>query len=98
MIKTVTHTHTQHEQQDQTLTPCTHAYDHITQHVDTLGDPIQQHTVYTIEVYASLCTTDTTTPCDYNISVDTSNPNSSQENKPHTILSRGIHSKIKHTY
>ena len=26
------------------------------------------------------------------------NPNSSQENKPHTTPSRGIHSKSKHTY
>ena len=50
------HTNTQHEQHDQTLTPCTHAYDHITQHVDNLDDPIQQHTVYTNEVDASLFT------------------------------------------
>ena len=92
------HTNTQHEQQDQTLTPCTHAYDHITQHVNNLDDPMQQHIVYTKEVDASLFTADTTTPCDYNISVDTSNPNSSHENKPNTIPSRGIHSKSKHTY
>ena len=92
------HTRTQHVQQDQTLTPCTHAYDHITQHVDNLDDPMQQHTVYTNEVDASLFTTDTTTPCDYNISVDTSNLNSSHENKPNTIPSRGIHSKCKHKY
>ena len=26
------------------------------------------------------------------------NPNSSQENKPHTTQSRGIHSKSKHSY
>ena len=61
------HTGTQHVQQDQTLTPCTHTYDHITQHVNNLEDPMQQHTVYTNEVDASLFTTDTTTPCDYNI-------------------------------
>ena len=34
------HTKTQHIQQDQTLTPCTHAYDHITQHIDNLEDPM----------------------------------------------------------
>ena len=34
------HTNTQHQQQDQTLTPCTHAYNHITQNVDNLDDPI----------------------------------------------------------
>ena len=89
---------TQHEQHDQTLTPCTHTYDRITQHVNNLDDPIQQHTVYTNEVDASLFTTDTTTPCDYNINTDMPNLNSSQENKPHTTQSRGIHSKSKHTY
>ena len=92
------HTSTQHEQHDQTLTPCTHAYDHITQHVNNLDDPIQQHTVYTNEVDASLFTTDTTTPCEYNISTDMPNPNNSQENKSHTTPSRRIHSKSKHTY
>ena len=55
------HTKTQYKQQDQTITPCTHAYDHITQHIDNLEDPTQQHTVYTNEVDASLFTTDTTT-------------------------------------
>ena len=55
---------------------------------------MQQHTVYTNEVDASLFTTDTTIPCDYNISVDMSNLNSSHENKPNTIPSRGIHSKV----
>ena len=92
------HTNTQHEEQDQTLTPCTHVYDDITQHVNNLEDPMQQHTVYTNEVDASLFTTDTTTPCDYNISVDMQNLNNSHENKSDTILARGIHSKSKHTY
>ena len=92
------HIRTQHIQQDQTLTPCTHAYDHITQHIDNLEDPIQQHIVYTNEVDASLFTTDTTTSCDYNISIDTSNLNNSHENKANTIPSRGIHSKSKHKY
>ena len=47
---------------------------------------------------ASLFTTDTTTPCDYNINTDLPNPNTSQENKSHITPSRGIHSKSKHTY
>ena len=89
------HMNTQH---DQTLTPCTHAYNHITQHVNNLDDPIQQHTAYTNEVDASLFITDTTTPCDYNINTNMLNLNISQENKSHTIPSRGIHSKSKHTY
>ena len=91
------HIRTQHTEQDQTLTPCTHAYDHITQH-NNLEDPIQQHTVYTNEVDASLFTMDTTTPCDYNISIDVSNLKNPHENKTNTIQSRGIHSKSKHKY
>ena len=79
------HIRTQHTQQDQTLTPCTHAYDHITQHIDNLEDPIQQHTVYTNEVDTSLFTMDTTTPCDYNIGIDMSNSNNPNENKTNTI-------------
>ena len=59
---------------------------------------MQQHTVYTNEVDASLFTTDTTTPCDYNISVDTPNSNNFHENKSNTIPSRGIHSNSKHKY
>ena len=55
---------TQHEQQ---LTPHTHAYDHFTQHINNLDDRTQQNTLYTMEEDASLFTSDTTTPCDYNI-------------------------------
>ena len=54
------YTKTQHKHQ--TITPCTHAYDHITQHIKNLEDPTQKHTVYTDEVDASLFTNDTTTP------------------------------------
>ena len=35
------YTKTQHRQQDQTITPCTHAYDPITQHINNLADPTQ---------------------------------------------------------
>ena len=87
------YTRTQHKQQDQTLSPCTHAYDHITQHINNLEDPTQQHTVYTNEVDASLFSMDTTTPRDYNISTDIPNLDNLQENKINTIQSRGIHSQ-----
>ena len=66
------YTKTQQRQQDQSITPCTHAYAHITQHINNLGDPTQQHTLYTHEVDASLFTTDTA-PCNYNITADTPN-------------------------
>ena len=92
------YTRTQHKQQDQTLTPCTHAYDHITQHINNLEDPTQQHTVYTNEVDASLFTMDTTTPCDYNISTDILDSDKLQENKINTTQPMGIHSQSKHKY
>ena len=88
------YTRKQHKQQDQTLIPCTHTYDHITQHIDNLEDPTQQHMVYTNEVDA----TDTTTPCDYNISTDKVNLNNLQENKTNTTQPMGIHSQNKHKY
>ena len=86
------YTRRQHKQQDQILTPCTHAYDHITQHIDNLEDPTQQHTVYTNEVNASLFTMDTTTTCDYNISTDILNLDNLQENNTNTTQPIGIHS------
>ena len=47
---------------------------------------------------ASLFTTDTTTPCDYNISTDIQNLDKPQENKTNTTQSMGIHSQSKHKY
>ena len=43
------YTNTQENQQDQPLTPCTHTYDHITQHINNLENPMQQNTLYTQE-------------------------------------------------
>ena len=73
-------------------------HDHITQHTDSLEDPTQQRTVYTNEVDASLFTTDTTTPCHYNISTDISNLDKFQENKTNTTQPMRIHSQSKHKY
>ena len=92
------YTKTQCKQQDQTITPCTHTYDHITQHINNLEDPTQQHTVYTHEVDASLFTTDTITPCDYNITTDIPNSDTIQESKATIIQPMGYHSQSKHKY
>ena len=92
------HTETQYKQQDQTITPCTHAYDHITQHIDNLEDPTQQYIVYTNEVDASLFTMVTTTPCDYNISTDILNLDNLLESKTNITQPMGIHSQSKHKY
>ena len=86
------------KQEDQPLTPCTHAYDHITQHINNLEDPTQQHTFYTQEVDASLFTTDTTTLCDYNITDDVLNSDTILESKSKITQPMRIHSKSKHKY
>ena len=58
-----THNHTNNSLD--TDPQCTHAYNHISQQLHSLADAQQQHTVS--EVDASLFTTDTSTPCTYNI-------------------------------
>ena len=91
-------TNTQQKQQDQSLTSCTHAYDHITQHINNLEDPTQQHTLYTQEVDASLFTTDTTILCVYNITDNVLNSDTVLESKSKITQPMGIHSQSKHKY
>ena len=43
------YTDTQEIQQDQPLTSCTHAYNHITHHINNLDDQMQKNTLYTTE-------------------------------------------------
>ena len=61
------YTDTQQPQHEQQLTPCTHACDHITQHINNLDGCTQQNTLYTIKEDASLFTSNSATPCDYSI-------------------------------
>ena len=86
---------TQHEKQ---LTPCTHAYDHITQHINNLDTHTQQNTLYTMEEDASLFTSDTATPCDYNITNSIQNSDTISEEKSKIISPMGIHLQSKHKY
>ena len=44
---------------------CTHAYDHIVQHIQDLSDSTQQHTLHSMEENVSLFTNDAATPCDF---------------------------------
>ena len=83
---------TQENQQEEPLTSCTHAYNNITQHINNLEDPMQQNTLYTWEEDASLFTSDTTTPCDYNITNGVPNSDTILENKSKIISPMGIHS------
>ena len=88
----------QQTQQEQQLTPCTHAYDHITQHINNLYNSTQQNTLYTMEEDASLFTSDTTTPCDYNITKVIQHSVAISEGKSKIISPMGIHSQSKHKY
>ena len=88
----------QQTQQEQQLTPCTHVYDHITQHINNLDDSTQQNTLYTMEEGASIFTSNTTTPCDHNIIKGVQNSNTISEGKSKNISPMGIHSQSKHKY
>ena len=83
-------------QQEQQLTPCIHAYDHITQHINNLDDSTQQNTLHTMEEDASLFTSDTTTPCDYNITKFVQNSDTISEGKSEFTTPMGIHLQSKH--
>ena len=78
------------------LTPCTHACDHVTQHVSKLEDPMQQNTLYTMEEDASVFTSDAATPCDYNITNNVQNSDTTLENKSKIISPMRIHLQSKH--
>ena len=92
------YTDIQQTQQKQQLTPCTHAYDHITQHINNLDDSTQQNTLYIMEEDASLFTSDISTPCDYNITKVVQNSDTISKGKSKFTTPMGIHSQSKHKY
>ena len=92
------YTDIQETQQEQPLTPCTHTYDHITQHINNLDDQTQQNTLYTMEEDASLFTSDTAIPCEYNITNGVQNSDTISEEKLKIISPMGIHLQSKHKY
>ena len=89
---------TQHTQQEEQLTPCTWAYNHITQHINNLADSTQQNTFYAMEENASLFTSDTTTPCNFNVIEDTLDLEINSKCKTNSKILLGIHSQSKHKY
>ena len=92
------YTDKQYNQHDQPVTSCTHAYNHITQHINNLEDPMEQNTLYTREEDASLFTCNTTAPCNYNITNGVPNSDAISENKSKIISPKGIHLQSKHKY
>ena len=92
------YTDIQHTQQEQQLTPCTLAYDHIAQHINNLADSTQQNTLCAMEENASLFTSDTATPCNFNITEDTPDLEINSKCKLDSKALSGIHLQSKHKY
>ena len=59
---------------------------------------MQQNTLYTMEEDASLFTSDTAAPCDYDITNGVQNSDTILEEKSKIISPMGIHSQSKHKY
>ena len=77
---------------------CTHTYDHISQQLQSLADAQQQHTVYTKEMDASLFTTDTFTPCTFNITTSDLETDNKSNQHNNDLKTKGIHFCSKHKY
>ena len=84
-------TNTQHREQEQQLTSCTLAYDHITQHINNLADSTQQNTLYATEENALLFTSDTAIPCNFNITEDTPDLEINSKCKSNSKILSGIY-------
>ena len=89
---------TQHTQCEQQITLCTLAYNHITQHINNLADSTQQATLHAMEKNASLFTSDTGTSCNFNITEDTSDLETTSKGQSKFKILSGIHSQSKHKY
>ena len=59
---------------------------------------MQQNTLYIMEENASLFTSNTATPCNYNITNGVPNSDTISENKSKFISPMGIHMQSKHKY
>ena len=89
---------TSQRQQSEQLTPWTHAYDHITQHINNLANITQQNTLYTMEEDASLFTSDTATPSDYSITGEIQNSHTISDCSSKFKIPMEIHLQSKHKY
>ena len=69
------------------------------QEIQDLSDNTQQHTLHSMEENASLFTTDSATPCDFNISNQNFEADGIHDTNISIALKQfGIHSQNKHKY
>ena len=78
--------------------PCTHTYDHISQQLDSLAETEQHEMLYINETDVSLFTTDTSTPCAFNIIPSDIKTESQNDVHDHSHENTGIHFYSKHKY
>ena len=67
-------------------------------HITNLADSTHQNTLYAMEENASLFTSDTATPCDFNIIEDTPDLEINSKCKSNSKTLSGIHLQNKHKY
>ena len=67
-------------------------------HINNLDASTQQNTLCTMEEDASLFTSDTTTPCDFNMTKIEQNSDTILKRKLKRISPMGIHLQSKHKY
>ena len=82
----------------ETRPECTCTCDHISQQLNPLADTTQQHQVHMNEVDASLFTSDTFTPCEFNITPDSTEIEPEKPIEEITRNNTGIHFHSKHKY
>ena len=93
------YTHQQESMADDHSISCTHAYDHIVQHIQDLSDSTQQHTLHSLEENVSLFTDDTATPRDFNMTNQNSVTEDTNDTSiPHSLKQSSMHAQSKHTY
>ena len=80
------------------LTPCTHAYDHISQQIHDLNSTAYQQQLHDMEEDASLFTTDTGHSCDFNIQTSTQNCIPDSDQLPKAQPHNSMHFYTKHKY
>ena len=88
----------QSNNQNQNLTSCTHAYDHISQHIHDLESTVQQQQLHDMEEDASIFTTDIGTSCNFNIYKPLQNTTPDSKQTPKVQLQNSFHIHTKHKY
>ena len=92
------YTHSDYNNTLEARPQCTHTCDHISEQLNSLADTTQQHQVQMNEVVTSLFTSDTSTPCEFNVTPDSTELEPEKPIEETTQNNTGIHFHSKHKY